>query len=82
MEIQLLRRAMRRSPFQPFTLRMRNGSEYYVPALGTLAVGRGIVIVVTDTDEITDFRPRQIASIHAGKPKKDIQKSKKSGGHS
>jgi hypothetical protein len=84
MDTKEIRKAVRKHPFQPFTLRMNDGREFYIPHPEYVAVGRDVVVIVDIEDEETTtwVEPLLIASMHAGKPRKSPKNGKKPGGNS
>ena len=64
MNVDIIRDAVRRQPFVPFTLRMNDGREFYIPHLDYLAVSRTSVYFVDSiTDAGTFLEPVLIASL-------------------
>jgi hypothetical protein len=65
MNLDVIREAVRRRPFQPFTLRMNDGREFHVPHPELAAVSRRVVIVMSPPDEVGVWlEPVLIASLH------------------
>ncbi len=82
MDTREIRKAVRRHPFEPFTLRMNDGREFHVPHPEYVAVARDMEVIVELEDETTTWvEPLSIASLHFGKPKKASKDGKKSGGN-
>lgn len=83
MDTRDIRRAVRKVPFEPFTLRMNDGRQFYIPHPEYVAVGRDRVIIIDiEEDELwTCVEPFLIASMHFGKPRKSPKNGKKPGGN-
>jgi hypothetical protein len=81
MDTRDIRRAARTAPFEPFTLRMNDERQFYIPLPEYVAVGRDRVIIIDiEDDELSvSVEPLLIASMHPGKPRKSPKNGKKSG---
>ncbi|HZT83191.1 MAG TPA: hypothetical protein VFA26_23380 [Gemmataceae bacterium] len=72
MHVSVLREAARRQPFVPFTLRMNDGREFYVPHPDYLAVARRTVIYSDPASDREIFlEPVLIASLEPAPPAND-----------
>jgi hypothetical protein len=77
MDTEVIREAVLKRPFEPFTVRIVDGREYYITHPEWVAVSRRYVVVVDPQTEVpTWFEPLLIVSLHPGKPG-----NKKSGGN-
>lgn len=64
MDTNTIREAIRRQPFKPFTLRMNDGREYYIPHPEYVAVSRRVVMVINSVSEAGVYlEPVLIASL-------------------
>jgi hypothetical protein len=63
MDIAGLRGAVRRQPFQPFTIRLADGRSMAVPHSEFVAVGNRRVIVVGENDSWSVIEPILIVSL-------------------
>jgi hypothetical protein len=64
MTVEDLRQALRRQPFQPFRLHMRNGDVYDVPALGEMALSPlGTEAVVNVGEQTQRIDPREAVAL-------------------
>ncbi len=63
MDIEGLREAVRRQPFQPFTIRLADGRSMRVPHSEFVAVGNHRVIVVEENDSWSVVEPILIVSL-------------------
>lgn len=74
MDLQELRDARRRDPFQPFAIRTADGRTIRVPVAEAVAVGPNILIVISEDDEIEVLEPTAIDSLrfeaNGSKPKR------------
>lgn len=70
MHVDVIREAIRRQPFVPFTLRTNDGREFYLPHPDYIAVsGRSVYVVNPLTDAGIFLEPILIASLQpAGEP--------------
>ena len=69
MDTNELREAVRRRPFQPFTLRMNDGREFRVPHLEYVAVSKRMVVVPDPVTEVfVRVEPLLIASVQPDTP--------------
>ncbi len=65
MHVDVIRQAVRRQPFRPFTLRMNDGWEFHVPHPEYVAVApRHVYYVHPVTGAGTFLEPVLIASLH------------------
>jgi hypothetical protein len=51
MHVDTIREAIRRQPFQPFTLRMNDGRQFYIPHPECIAVSPTVVVVINAVTE-------------------------------
>ncbi|MCI0460010.1 MAG: hypothetical protein L0Z62_23915 [Gemmataceae bacterium] len=66
MDFQTLRDAVRRRPFEPFTLRMNDGREFYIPHPECIAVSPAVVFVFEmHTNAGIFLEPALIASLQS-----------------
>ena len=64
MDTNSIREAVRHQPFKPFTLRMNDGHEYYIPHPEYVAVSRRVVMVINSVTEAGVYlEPVLIASL-------------------
>ena len=63
MDIEGLRDAVRRQPFQAFTMRLADGRSIRVPHSEFLAIGNRRVIVVEENDSWSVIEPILIVSL-------------------
>ena len=63
MNTDIIRDAIRRWPFRPFTLRMKDGTTYYVPQPELAAVYQRIVFVFDKGEAGQFLEPNEIASL-------------------
>jgi hypothetical protein len=64
MELDAVREALRKEPFQPFVLRLTDGRELLISQLGSLAVMPGRVVFVSPGDDsITIIPAAEIAAV-------------------
>ena len=64
MDTNTIREAIRRQPFKPFTLRMTDGREYFIPHPEYVAVSRRVVMVIHSVTEAGIYlEPVLIASL-------------------
>ena len=69
-DIEALREAVRRQPFQIFTLRLADGRSMRIPHSEFLAIGNRQVIVVGENDSWSVIEPILIVSLdHDGHPR-------------
>ena len=70
MDIDGLREALRRQPFEPFTIRLADGRSMRVPHSEFVAVGQRRVIIVGENDSWSVVEPLLIVSLdYDGHPK-------------
>lgn len=80
MELQGLREAIQRHPFEPFTIRLADGRSVPVNHPEFLAVGQKRAIVIQEDDSCLWLEPLLIISLEwpgAGKPKRNGNGSSK-----
>ena len=63
MDIQAIREALRRQPFEPFAFRLADGRSLAVPHPEVVAVGKRRVIVVESDDSWLVVEPLLIVSL-------------------
>ena len=63
MDLNGIREALRKEPFQPFTIRLTDGRELPVPHPEFVAVGPRLVIVIADDNSWTVVEPLLIVSL-------------------
>src|SRR5438552_17616904 len=64
MNIEVIREAVRQRPFKPFTLRMNDGREFFIPHPEFVLVARRAIAVVKEpTGVIVQLEPVLIASM-------------------
>jgi hypothetical protein len=64
MDTSTIREAVLRHPFRPFTLRMNDGREYYIPHPEYVAVSPVVVLAVNSTNNAGVYlEPQLIASL-------------------
>lgn len=69
MHTSVLREAATRQPFEPFTLRMNDGREFYVAHPEYILVSRRYIVVADhETETPIWVEPVLIASMHPGRP--------------
>ncbi len=67
MHVDTIREAIRRRPFVPFTLRLSDGREFYVPHPEHVAVSRRELYVIDSATEVGTFlEPVLVASMTPG----------------
>jgi len=70
MDIEGLRAALRRQPFEPFTIRLADGRSMPVPHSEFVALGNRRVIIVGENDSWSVVEPILIVSLdYNGRPK-------------
>lgn len=70
MHTEEIRKAILNRPFEPFTLRMNDGREFYVPHTEYAAVSRRVVYVIDpETEAGLSLEPVLIASMQFGEKK-------------
>jgi hypothetical protein len=63
MRLDALRQALRRQPFQPFSVRMADGRTLPISHPEFVALGSGVAIVVAEDDSWSVLEPGLIASL-------------------
>ena len=63
MDLNGIREALRKEPFQPFTIRLTDGRELPVPHPEFVAVGPRLVIVIAEDNSWTVVEPLLIVSL-------------------
>ncbi len=82
MNTETIRNAVLKRPFEPFTLRMNDGREFFVAHPEWVAVSRRSVMVVDhETEAGIHLEPVLIASLHPGKTKVAKNGKKSRGSH-
>jgi hypothetical protein len=82
MNLDIIRDAVRRQPFIPFTLRMNDGREFYIPHPDYIAVSRRSVYIVDPvTDAGTFLEPVLIASLEPRDGPPQAQSESTAGGN-
>jgi hypothetical protein len=77
MDTNVIRDAVLRRPFRPFTLRMNDGREFHVPHPEYVAVSRRIVVVIdAKTESSLWLEPVLIASMQHDEDSKKGPKKK------
>ncbi len=77
MDIETIRETVRRQPFEPFTLRMNDGREFFVGHPEHILLTRRCVVVVDhNTDVPISVEPLLIATMRTGRPGKDNGKKR------
>ena len=71
MDLNGLREALRKQPFDPFTIRLADGRSLPVSHPEFVAVGTRRVIVVNEDDSWTTIEPLLIVSLDYASPKKN-----------
>jgi len=83
MNVDTIREAVRRQPFVPFTLRMNDGREIYIPHPEYIAVSlRQVYVIDAVTDAGTFLEPILIASMTPGERPSPSPSGPASGGNS
>ncbi len=70
MDVEGLRKTLRRQPFEPFTIRLADGRSMRVPHPEFVALGNRRVIIVEENDSWSVVEPILILSLdYDGNPK-------------
>ena len=78
MDLQGIREALRRQPFEPFSIRLADGRSLDVPHPEMVAVGKRRIIVVKQDDSWTVVEPLPIVSFdYNGKRRPRTNRRKK-----
>lgn len=78
MDTDRIRDAVRSSPFQPFTLRMNDGREFYVPHPELIAVGSTHVYLIDERTQRGVFlEPILIATMQLDEEQRRKTRTKK-----
>jgi hypothetical protein len=68
MDIQGIREALHREPFQPFTIRLADGRGLPVPHSDYVALGQRRIIIVDQNDHWSVIEPLLIVSLDYNAP--------------
>ena len=68
MEVEVLREAVRRQPFKPFTVRLSDGRALPVRHPEFLAVGQSLIILINENDTWSEIDPFLIVSLDYNPP--------------
>lgn len=80
MDTESIRQAVLQRPFEPFTLRLVDGREFYVPHPEWVAVSKRVIFVVNPENEAgIQLEPLLIASMEVGQKKAKKNKNGKHG---
>jgi hypothetical protein len=63
MDLQGIREALHKQPFDPFTIRLADGRSFFIPHPELVAVGKRLVIVVEKNDSWSKIEPLLIVSL-------------------
>lgn len=63
MHVDSIREALRKQPFEPFTIRLADGRSEFVRHPEFVAVGPRVVVVVRDNSSWSSIEPMLIASL-------------------
>jgi hypothetical protein len=78
MDLQGIREALRRQPFEPFSLSLADGRELPVPHTEMVAVGKSRIIVVKLDDSWSVVEPLLIVSLdYNGKQRRRTNRPKR-----
>jgi hypothetical protein len=67
MDIEGVREAMHKQPFQPFVMRLADGRSLHVPHPDFLAVGKRRLVLIDENDGWSFIEPLMIVSIEQAK---------------
>lgn len=68
MDLQGIREALHRRPFEPFTLRLADGRALPVPHPDFVAVGQGRVVIIGADDSWSVVEPLMVVSLEFNGP--------------
>lgn len=63
MDLQGIREALHRQPFEPFTIRLADGRAFSVPHPDFVAIGKRRIVVVSEDDSWSVIEPLLIVSL-------------------
>ena len=70
MDLNTIREAIRKQPFEPFTLHLADGRIERVNHPEFVAIGTRIVVVVREDNSFTTIEPLLVVSLELDAPKK------------
>jgi hypothetical protein len=63
MEVEVLRDAVRKQPFRPFSVRLADGRALRVRHPEFLAIGQNLVLLINENDSYSEIDPFLIVSL-------------------